>query len=157
MEIMKISMDNLEVLDGIPAPAWEKDVWKKTFQDGAAAKAEIEPIRRTHWPRISMILRDANNSLESLKRERPAKLLSFAMGGDQASLSEHRAQAEDLQGKNTDLMDALEILKKKETELEGILREADKLRGSLALRVEKIQGMRAGGWTITPDGLAPLG
>jgi len=65
-------------------------------------------------------------------------------------------QVENLQGKITDLLDALDLLKKKETELEGVLREADKLRGSLARRMEGIQEMRAGGWTITPDGRAPL-
>jgi hypothetical protein len=152
METKKIDVDNLEALDGIPAPTWEKDVWRKTFQDEAAAKAELEAIQRTHWPLISRMLSDAHNSLDSLKRERPAKLLSFAMGGDQGILSEHRAQAEDLQGKITDLMDTLELLNKRATELEGIVREADKLRGSLALRMEKIQGMRAVGHTISADG-----
>jgi len=76
------------------------------------------------------------------------------MGGDQAPLSEHREQAEDLQGRITDLLDALELLKKKEKELEGVLREADVLRASLDFRMEGIREMRAGGWTITPDGRA---
>jgi DNA repair exonuclease SbcCD ATPase subunit len=156
METKKIDMDNLGPLDGIPAPAREKDVWRKTFQDEEAAKAELEAIRATHLPRISSELRDSYDSLKSIKRERPAKLLIFSMGGDHAPLAEDRAQAENLQAKIDDHKDSLELLNKRVTELERILREADKLRGSLALRMEKIREMRALGHTISPDGRVQL-